>query len=194
MFENYSDICCRTATSVSQTPIYLPPWSSAWPVIALGYPKKTQTPLQGKSPATLSWGVQAWVLLRSAWPSHGTHPDFGTLEPFTQFWQGLWESVWSLWVAHSASAERWIYKQPLGFGSAVMQQSQWRGKPAVKRVFCDVLYGNSDGFGEGHVLKHFWTWQMIFPQREMEGMVSHMGQSVSDVFASFFSSSWLLSA
>lgn len=66
----------------------------------------------------LSWGLQAWDLLRWAWPSHRTHPDFGTLEPFTQFWQGLWESVWSLWVAHPASAERWIHEQPLGFGSA----------------------------------------------------------------------------
>lgn len=136
-------------------------------------------------------------LLRSACPSHSTHPDFETLEAFTQFWQGLWESVWSLRVAHSASAERWIYEQQLGFGSAVVQQRQWRGKPAVEGVFCDVPCGNSDGFGEGNALEHFWTCQTVFPQWEMEGMVSNKGQSVSDIFAqqnlfvvSFFSSSW----
>lgn len=156
-----------------------------------------QPPLHVRSPAALSRGLQAWDLLRWAWPSHRTHPDFGTLEPFTQFWQGLWESVWFLWVAHSA--ERWIHEQPLGFGSAMVHQHQWRGKPAVEGVFCDVPRGNSDGFGEGNVLEHFWICQMLLPQREMEGMVSYMGQS--DVFAhqnlfvaSFFSSSRLLSA
>lgn len=115
-----------------------------------------QTPLKGRSPAALSWGVQAWGLLWSAWPSHSTHLDFGTPEPLTLL-AGIWESVWSLWVVQSASAERGIYGQPLGFGSAVVQQCQWRGEPAVEGMFCDGPYGNSDGFGEGNVLGHFWT-------------------------------------
>lgn len=69
----------------------------------------------------------------------------------------------------------------------------------MEGVFFDVPCGNSDGFGEGIVLGHFWTCQIVFPQREMGGMVSYMGQSVSDVFtrqnlfvASFFSSRSLL--
>lgn len=139
------------------------------PCVALRYPKKMQTPLQGWSPVALSWGVQTWDLLRSAWPSHSNNPDFGTSEPFAQFWQGLWESVWSLWVAHSASAERRIYEQPLGFGYALVQQCQWRGKPSVEGVFCDVPHGNSDGLGDGNVLGHFWTWQLVFPKERWKG-------------------------
>lgn len=57
-------------------------------------------------------------------------------------------------LAHFASTARWIYDPQLDFGwgctrSALpwCSQRQWRGKPAVEGVHCDLPGGNADGFG-----------------------------------------------
>lgn len=143
----------------------------------------------------LSWGLQAWDLLRWAWPSHRTHPDFGTLEPFTQFWQGLWESVVALGCppCKCRKMNSWA---TTGFWLCISVSGEesllWKGCFVMCHV--EILIGLERGMSwstSGSVRRS--------PQREMEGMVSYMGQS--DVFAqqnlfvaSFFSSSRLLSA